>query len=189
MWSGNDWEGEERYADRKRPRRMGGEGVSVNIIEGPGPSSVATRVMGTGLLENFGADAWREREGRADWTDEGRFAASFGSLMDGGLLLVPSEDVRRLEIEDAFEAFREAERLDIETGVLIGLEGRSKEAMEEVRSELGVEMEVGFWPSVSDFPDEVVGGEKVLRIVGLGTFTSFSPVDFFDGGGPLIESP
>lgn len=56
----------ERYADGKRPRRGGGEGVWVNIMLGPGPSSVATRVMGTGFDENFGVEACREREGRAD---------------------------------------------------------------------------------------------------------------------------
>lgn len=62
MWSGSaevEWEGWgwERYAEGKFPRRGGGEGVSVNIMLGPGPSSVATRVIGTGFEENFGAEA------------------------------------------------------------------------------------------------------------------------------------
>lgn len=68
--------------------------MSVNIMDGPGPSSVATRVMGTGLEENFGVEAWREREGRADWTEEGRLAASLeDSFMEGGLLDGPSAAV------------------------------------------------------------------------------------------------
>jgi hypothetical protein len=56
MWSGIVEDG--RYAEGRRWRRIGGgEGVSVNMMEGPGPSSVATLVIGTGLLENFGAEA------------------------------------------------------------------------------------------------------------------------------------
>lgn len=161
----------------------------MNIIDGPGPSSVAIRVMGTGLEENFGAEAWREREGRADWTDDGRFAASFASLIEEGLLLVPSDDVGRFEIEEALDAFIEVERLDIEAGILVGLEGRSRDATEDVRFELGPDIEADFWPGVSDCPEDVGGGEKGLRIAGSGTFTSFSQVDFFDGRGPLIESP
>jgi len=58
----------EWYAEGRRLRREG-EGVSANIMLGPGPSSVATRVMGTGLLENLGMDAWREMEGRSDCID------------------------------------------------------------------------------------------------------------------------
>lgn len=51
-----DW-----YADGIRDcdesfRTVGGEGVSANMMLGPGPSSVATRVMGTGFDENFGVD-------------------------------------------------------------------------------------------------------------------------------------
>jgi hypothetical protein len=145
--------------------------------------------MGTGLEENFGAEAWREREGRADWTDDGRFATSFGSLMEEGLLLVPSDDIGRFEIEEVLDAFIEVERLDIEAGIWFGLEGRSRDATEDVRFELGPDIEADFWPGVSDCPEEVDGGEKGLRIVESGTFTSFSPVDFLDGGGPLIESP
>lgn len=53
IWSGSDVFG--RYADGRRgARRVGGGGASVNMILGPGPSSVATLVIGTGLLENFG---------------------------------------------------------------------------------------------------------------------------------------
>jgi hypothetical protein len=49
-----------------------GDGVSVNIIEGPGPSSVATRVMGTGLLVNLGMEAWRDKLGLWETTELGR---------------------------------------------------------------------------------------------------------------------
>jgi hypothetical protein len=55
-------------------RRGGGEGVSVNIIEGPVSSSVATRVMGTGLEENLGMEAWREREGRSERIEDARLS-------------------------------------------------------------------------------------------------------------------
>ena len=82
--------------------------MSVNIMLGPGPSSVATRVMGTGLEENLGWEACREREGRSlsERTDEGRlvldgreeegsdlrgdFVSSLSeSLSEGGLLFMP----------------------------------------------------------------------------------------------------
>lgn len=180
--------GFERYAEGSLPRRVGGEGVSVNIMLGPGPSSVATRVMGTGLLENFGAEAWREREGRMEWTEEGRPVGLEGFFMEDGLLLVPSDVVGRLDTDAALEALSEVEKLDIEAGFLGGLEGRSSEATEEVRVELGPEIEAAFWLGVSDC-EEVGSGENGRRVIGFGTFTSFSPVDFFDGGGPLIESP
>ena len=53
--------------------------------------------------------------------------------------------------------------------------------MEEVKSDGG------------RFGVEVVpifgGGEKGPLLVGPGCLISFSPVDFFDGGGPAIESP
>jgi len=51
--------------------------VSVNIMLGPGPSSVATLVIGTGLEENFGWEAWREMEGRSEVLDCGRLDRSF----------------------------------------------------------------------------------------------------------------
>ena len=50
-------EDEVWYAEGSRERFVVGEGVSVNIIDRSGPSSVATRVSGTGLLENFGIEA------------------------------------------------------------------------------------------------------------------------------------
>ena len=69
----------------------------MNIIEGPGPSSVATRVIGTGLLENFGVEAWRDSEGRSAPTECGRLVEDSGlgetlsgSLRDAGLL--PASD-------------------------------------------------------------------------------------------------
>lgn len=42
----------------------GGDGVSVNMIDGPGPSSVATLVIGTGFDENFGIEECRDIAGR-----------------------------------------------------------------------------------------------------------------------------
>lgn len=207
IWSGNWREvevGLERYADGKRPRRGGGEGVSVNIIEGPGPSSVATRVMGTGLLENLGVETCREREGRMEWTEDGRFVASLRSFIEGGLVVslmedglldVPSEEIGRLATDATLEALSVVERLDIEAGFLVKLNRRSGDVTEEARFEFGLEMDAAFWVGGSDFAVEILGadavggGEKGLRGVGSGTLTSFSPVDFFDGGGPLIESP
>lgn len=99
------------YADGRRFRRCGGgEGVSVNIIEGPGPSSVATRVMGTGLLENLGWEACRERGGLSDPTDGGRVpedsgCGDLGSLSEPALLPLSDDalsEFARLEIEEVF---------------------------------------------------------------------------------------
>lgn len=54
--------------------------------------------------------------------------------------------------------------------------------MEDVRSV--------FWPGRRSGAEVAPAvGEKGLLGVGSGTSTSRSPVDFFDGGGPLIESP
>lgn len=135
----------------------------MNMILGPGPSSVATRVMGTGLLENLGIDAWRERLGRSERTDDGRSLEAglgeAGSLRDVGLLPEASED-----------AFNEVARFEMNPSFLLGGSWRSKASSGE---------------------DVVVLGSESngLRVVRSGTLTSFSPVDFFDGGGPLIESP
>lgn len=83
----------------------------MNIIEGPGPSSVATRVIGTGLLENLGWEAWRERGGLTDPTEGGRVLedsgyGDLGSLREAGLLPGLSDgalsEVARLEIEEVF---------------------------------------------------------------------------------------
>ena len=48
-------------------RAVGGDGVSANIMLGLGPSSVATRVMGTGFDENFGVDACLDIGGLFPW--------------------------------------------------------------------------------------------------------------------------
>lgn len=45
--------------------RDGGEGTE-NIIEGPGPSSVATVVRGTRVEERRGKEDWRMLRGRAE---------------------------------------------------------------------------------------------------------------------------
>lgn len=84
---------------------MVGEGVSANIMLGPGPSSIATRVMGTGLEVNLRAEALWERGGRADWTEGGRSVGLEGSLIEGSLLDVPSVafiGTVRFETEAAF---------------------------------------------------------------------------------------
>lgn len=87
-------------------------------------------------------------------------------------------------------------RLEIEADFWVGLDGRSREATEDLGFEDG--SEAGFLLGGSyclegRFGIEVVpafgGGEEGLLAVRSGTLTSFSPVDFFDGGGPLIESP
>jgi hypothetical protein len=170
MWSGSAAE-VWRYAEGKRPRRGGGEGVSVNIMLGPGPSSVATRVMGTGFEVNLRAEACREREGRTEWIEEGR-SMGLDSLMEEGLLDVPSEG--------GIEAFIE-ETLDMEADFL-ELSWLWREAIEDVRSVVagrcGADVVLTFG-----------GGEKGRRGVGSGTWTSRSPVDFLEGGGPAIESP
>ena len=53
--------------------------MSVNIIEGPGPSSVATLVIGTGRDENLGFEACRERVGRSI---DGRGVVGEAGLLD-----------------------------------------------------------------------------------------------------------
>jgi len=149
----------------------------VNMILGPGPSSVATRVIGTGLLENLGWDAWRERVGRSERTEAGRVLDEASAFIDvlsisfreAGLLLVPSELAL---IEDV--------RCEIEDGFLFGLSARLN-----VRS--GAEAAGGATLLVETI---VVGSvSRNLADGRSGTLISFSPVDFFDGGGPRIESP
>jgi len=160
-----------------RVRRLGGvggEGVSVNIILGPGPSSVATRVMGTGLLENLGWEVCREIEGRSERTDEGRVledTSAFGVVLSGswteaGLLAEPSE-----------LAFIEVDRLEIEDGFWLGVSVCVK-----VRS--GAETEGG-----AALAEAALVVSHDFLGVRSGTLISFSPVDFFDGGGPLMLSP
>lgn len=46
-------------------RLVGGEGVSINMIEGPAPSWEATWETGTGLELNFWLEAWRDKIGRS----------------------------------------------------------------------------------------------------------------------------
>lgn len=41
-----------------------GEAASVNMVDGPEPSSIATAVLGTGREVNFMADDWRVGSGR-----------------------------------------------------------------------------------------------------------------------------
>jgi hypothetical protein len=134
----------EKYADGRCPFRIGGDGVLENMIVGPGPSSVDTRVIGTGLLLNFGADACRDNGGRPD-ADEGR-----------------EVDVGVLEPLPAARLLSETERFEADGGIVI---------------------------AVSAGGDDILDGGDVLRLTSRGTLTSFSPVDFFETGGPRIESP
>ena len=136
----------------------------MNIIEGPGPSSVDIRVMGTGLLVNLGSEAWRNILGRSEAVDGGRlFEGSdlrvvlSGSLSDAGAL--PASDAV-FEYEAMFE-----------------MEG-------------GFAREVSFGSKVKFGAEVVVVGSVNHGLpVGLsGTLTSLSPVDLFDGGGPLMVS-
>lgn len=148
--------------------------MSVNIMLGPGPSSVATRVIGTGLLENFGCEACRETEGRSERVEGGRFDLSFEGVLSGpfkleSLLWLPSDST-----------IIEVARFETESGFLFcsGLVSR-------VFSSSGVE--------AADCPlvkTVVIDSERRdLRVGACGTRTSLSPVDFLDGGGPLIVSP
>ncbi len=134
----------------------------MNIMDGPGPSSVATRVIGTGLLENLGWEAWREREGRSDLADVGRPVLNMSSFGDLGSL-------RELGLlpEASELAFKEVARLEIDAGFLLGLPDLLNE-----RS-----------------GSEAAGGLIAFLRLRSGTLISLSPVDFLDGGGPLIESP
>jgi hypothetical protein len=151
--------------------------VSVNMMLGPGPSSVAMRVIGTGLLENLGWEAWRESVGRSERTEAGRVpdeASAFVGILstsfrEAGLLLVPSE-----------LALSEDARLETEGGFLLGLSD-----LLNVRS--GAEAAGGTAPLV----ESVVTGSVSSSLAEgrSGTLISLSPVDFFDGGGPRIESP
>ena len=149
----------------------------MNMMLGPGPSSVATRVIGTGLLENLGWDAWRERVGRSERTEVGRVlnetSAFVGVLSvssrEAGLLLVPSE-----------VALSEDARFETEGGFLLGLSD-----LLNVRS--GAEAVGGAAALVETV---VIGSVSSNLAEGRpGILISFSPVDFFDGGGPRIESP
>jgi len=141
---------------------------------GPGPSSVATFVIGTGLLENFGWEAWRESGGRSERVEGGRFDVSFGVILseplrEEGRLPFPLDSAL---IEDAM--------FEIEDGFLFC-------------SWFGVRVNVRSGADAAGGPlakTVVLGSERRgLRDGGCGIRTSFSPVDFFDGGGPLIESP
>jgi hypothetical protein len=91
----------------------------------------------------------------------------FGSFKEVGLLLEPSE-----------VALIEVERLEIDGGFLLGLSD-----LLNVRS--GADAAGGTLVATV-----VVGADsKVLAEGRSGTSISASPVDFFDGGGPRIESP
>ena len=144
----------------------------MNIMLGPGPSSVATRVMGTGLEENLGWEAWRERVGRSDRTEEGRDGSTFAKSSDSfrETSFVP-------ELPEA--AFNELARLETEAGFLFGLSERLTET-------LGAEVVGATVTSAALVPGCVSHWCLPIRS---GTLISFSPVDFLEGGGPLMLSP
>jgi len=148
--------------------------VSVNIMLGPGPSSVATLVIGTGLEENFGWEAWREMEGRSEVLDCGRLDRSFGSVLFGSLI------EERLMAFPSDSAFKEVARLETEGGFLLS-SGLT----------LRVNARSGAGAAGSPVVETVVidSEGRGLREGGCGIRTSLSPVDFLDGGGPLIVSP
>lgn len=54
-----------RYADGRRFRRDCDSGVSINMIEGPAPSSVAIWALGRVRELNFWLEAWRDKIGRS----------------------------------------------------------------------------------------------------------------------------
>jgi hypothetical protein len=89
-----------------------------------------------------------------------------GSLTEAGLLANASE-----------LAFSEVDRLETEGGFLLGVSVCVKE-----RS--GAEMEGG--TALAKTAEVVSHGVLGVRS---GSLISFSPVDFFDGGGPLMVSP
>ena len=91
--------------------------MSVNIIEGPVPSSVATRVMGTGLLENLGLGACRDRVGRSEPTEDGRAllaASGMGSLSGSVSDRCPRDDsLRSYPALETLAALGEEGRLEM----------------------------------------------------------------------------
>ena len=119
---------------------------------------MATRVIGTGLLVNFGIEACRDSGGRSDLADSGRLCSGFGGVLSGplidpGLLDATGDSVPAVATLDA--------------GVL----GRS------VCVSSGADVVAS---------DSVSQGILAIRS---GILICFSPVDFLDGGGPLMESP
>jgi hypothetical protein len=75
--------------------------------------------MGTGFEENFGAEAWREREGRLDATEEGRWVSSGRGVEASGFedVGVSWEDGGRLEEA----SLREEVRLETVDCFLVGV--------------------------------------------------------------------
>lgn len=155
----------------------------MNMILGPGPSSVATLVIGTGLLENLGCDACREIDGRSERTEAGRVLvedSGFIGVLSGSFWDLSSSFSEEGLLPDPSDvAFNDVDRLEIDCGFLFGLSDLLNEN------------------SGPEFEDEPATAEVVAEnsgIAGLlevrsGTLTSFSPVDLLDGGGPLIVSP
>jgi len=151
--------------------------VSVNIMLGPGPSSVATRVMGTGFEENFGVEAWRDREGRWEATEEGLWGSPGRDVEAAGFGGVSCADEGRLEEA----SFREEVRLETVDCFLFVVSGDKIISGADAEGRLPGEM------SNACVVLDCVGKRRLLGLSG--TLISFSPVDFFDGGGPRRLSP
>jgi len=148
------------------------------MMDGPGPSSVATRVMGTGLLENLGCEACWERVGRSERIEAvllvlcGDFVSlslTELGLLDGSPFLEDFVSASLTELAllgVSVLAFSDVERVDTEAGFLVGLSERLNESGSADGSEV-------------DFD-----ASEVFLGVRSGTWISFSPVDFLLGGGP-----
>jgi hypothetical protein len=151
--------------------------VSVNMMEGPGPSSVATRVMGTGLEVNFGMLACRLREGRSLALElGGRVEVRPGVAPPG---VVGDFMVSNVSWEDVGRLF---EPSDLREVVSAETFGRGSWTLILVGASLVDGPEV--------VPNDELGLEsRGLRSVSEGTVIGASPVDFFDTGGPRILSP
>ena len=120
---------------------------------------MATRVIGTGLLVNFGMEACLERGGRSDLDDPGRLICSgLGGVLSGSL---------------------------IDPGLLDATDGGLPDAAALGTGVLGCSVLVS---SGADVVASVSVSQGILASRS-GILICFSPVDFLDGGGPLKESP
>lgn len=146
--------------------------MSVNIIEGPGPSSVATRVIGTGLLEKWGFEVCRESEGRSERAEDGRLLCAGSTLRFSGSV----RDARDDGLFPALAALSEEGRLELPPVAWLEFSGLLFSCLLSHAAKVSVSSLDGL--AASTF----LGIRSGIRI-------SFSPVDFFEGGGPGIVSP
>lgn len=128
----------------------------MNMMLGPGPSSVATRVIGTGLLENLGWEAWRESDGLSDLTEEGRVSGFVGDFREGGLL--PDND----------EAFSEVVRLDVDAGFMLCVSGLLSGKSKLLRLEVDAGFILGISGLLRDRSDAEMGAVSLVDAAVLG---------------------